>query len=226
MNQNNIYFDISPRRSGKTTRLKNAIISYLFENQNHTVSIVSHSFFYAMNIKRSIYDENPHLRTRIRCVNDNSISIRIMKHNTHEYDLNHMIFFDESDLIQYKFLEERCYYCTTNVDDSTLSMLSSVPNSIIIQPTNLNNFENTQHSDCMDNWINIASTELSDTINNEIYEKICDNREFSNIMEDNGTINVHNDTTEEYELDDNEDNYPDLNDTTEENYFLERIGIL
>jgi len=49
-----MYVEISPRQSGKTTRLVNAASTFLRENQESTIGIVSHSRANSEEIKRKI----------------------------------------------------------------------------------------------------------------------------------------------------------------------------
>jgi len=225
MNYENIYFDIAPRRSGKTTRLIEEVMSYLMSNANNTVDIVCYTSNMSHYLYNIIMERFPNLSNRIELYRDCNSSCEL--HEIHRYHIQHennMVFFDESDLIRYKFLYDRCYYSTTNTNGSTLRYRNEVFNINEPQEFLFYDVNRRRH-------INRLSRDLSNDIDNIIINNITELARNDIDIDFYNRYNTHDIFTRRVFDDNNmtlnesdEENYPDLDDSTDEEYFLHRIG--
>ncbi len=211
----NITFDISPRRSGKTRRLKQHIVEYLNQDETHTVDLISYSRMYSVEISRSICEIIPSFRYRITCYgNTNQALSRVYYH--HINNTNNMIFFDESDLIDHKFLYDRCYFCTTSVNNSTINLQSQVLQTQATLPTQpIYGFEVERRE------IQARSRALRGTWTIDQSNDVFNNTvsELSNVIDEEVLQMM-------YDVNNREEEGVDLSDDNEEELFLIRTGII
>ena len=242
MNYRDVFFDISPRQSGKTTRLVESVVEHLLSDELNTADIVCFNAYQAGHVYQRVRDRisELHPQYNINGLHSYSDSVTVLERVKHNHISNehNMIFFDESDFIRHKFLYDRCYYNTTDYNRSTIIYHNTV-NDIPFDGEYINRLSRELRDDINDDIINdmrgyttCRGIEPAGHIdyNTNNYERY-DNDNMT--LDDEGEDHIRRDNisntmfqTEFVYLDDtNEDDYPDLDDSNDDEYYLERVGI-